>query len=269
MLRQMDRLYRLLGWSEIATVNLHGKSVCVRMFDSRLQAVVDELRGQSRISIAIRTFLNEGDTFLDIGANHGSYSILAASILKGTGRIVAFEPFLKLAECVEKSLTLSSHNCWDVMRIALSDKAGTCQFYFDSTGSGTGSVFGNFSDNAKHSCTVEMTPLDSITEQLRVVGSVLIKLDVEGSEFNVLNGARGLLRRFRPTIILETNPESASAAGHSLSDLVQLLAEEGYTDFIDTRNFAQTLSVGQLDLSRQGDLVAVGGQPAIRCSSQM
>ena len=62
-------------------------------------------------------------------------------------------------------------------------------------------------------------------------GNVFVKLDVEGSEPAFLRGARQMIRRHRPRMLLEINPVSLAAAGSSVADLRGLLIELGYTRF--------------------------------------
>jgi hypothetical protein len=72
---------------------------------------------------------------------------------------------------------------------------------------------------------VEVCALDGY---LRLDRLKLLKIDVEGSELDVLAGAEGLLRSHRPVLFVEASGQAQAAFGHTVDDLIQALASLGY-----------------------------------------
>ncbi|HEX5170352.1 MAG TPA: FkbM family methyltransferase [Cyclobacteriaceae bacterium] len=144
-------------------------------------------------------FLNKGDVFWDIGANVGSYTILASKV--AGARVVAFEPVPMTYEYLKKNIALN--DLLDramAFNIGLSDSKGNLNFtrHLDT-------VNHVVVKDTAGTIQVEVDTCDSILQQTESVPSI-IKLDVEGYELPVLKGADTLLRNHRlQSIIIELN----------------------------------------------------------------
>jgi hypothetical protein len=80
---------------------------------------------------------------------------------------------------------------------------------------------------------IELRPLDSLLASGAIEGRVsLLKLDVEGNEFNALRGAAAILQEHLPTVIAEINPPLLKLSGRSYEDIAGLLGELGYTPHV-------------------------------------
>ena len=257
LLRQLERVSRWARRPRITTVRSSGFEVAVRSFDVRFGQVLDELRGQSRVWRVMSSLLELGGTFLDIGANHGAYSLLAGKAVGPTGRVIAFEASPELACCLRFSLSRNLEADWSVVEGALGDRSEVTEFFFDPIGSGTGSLFRSFVGRRAVATRVSLRTLDTVLASEELRGNIVIKLDVEGAELAVLRGARALLRGRRPAVIVECNPDSAAAAGTSVDAVLNELVQAGYDTFADTRDYPKTCPPDELDVSRQGDFVAL------------
>lgn len=173
--------------------------------------------------------LREGSVFYDVGANAGFFSLLAARLVGSSGCVYSFEPVEENAVDIESQMILNGiHNC-EVHRIALSNKPGILQMH-----TGPNSSMGRIvtSEEAKQSAapllSVDVTTLDSFAPKHRPPD--LIKIDVEGEEANVLDGARSILNLPQaPTLVIELHGETVGRAvaeilrsyGYRLMDLVE------------------------------------------------
>src|SRR5688500_587619 len=90
--RRLAKLTRIFKLADTATVRLDGHCARVDMLDARSMWVFDELLELTPEARTVRALLREGDSFLDVGANHASYSLLAARIVGPGGAVEAFEP---------------------------------------------------------------------------------------------------------------------------------------------------------------------------------
>lgn len=175
--------------------------------------------------------LASGDVFLDIGANVGWFSVLAADRVGPTGRVHAFEPRAETARLLDRSIADNGFSDRVTLHVtALGAEDGESRLL----GSETSTNLGGFrlardADEAfprMTSETVSLTALDSLPIEAPVR---LIKLDVEGAEPQVLEGARRLIARDRPLILSEVfAPGLRHVSSQEPADYAALVAELGY-----------------------------------------
>jgi len=151
----------------------------------------------------LRNKLRPGRTFLDLGANIGYFSAIAAALVGPTGRIHAFEPmpqnFLRLQKNLRPFEWAIPHP-WAVGRTT-----ARVTMHYSDTEAGWASAYED--DNMPLSTTVDMITLDGWLAACPIERIDFIKLDIEGFELEALLGAEVMLRRFRPTIVAETKAD--------------------------------------------------------------
>jgi FkbM family methyltransferase len=169
---------------------------------------------------------------VDVGANHGAFSVAASSLVGEEGQVIAVEPQPNLARLVRQSLRENRNDNFKVFQEVCADNSKDLAFFINDRSSGTASVYAAATGRVgPPSIAVRTRPLDDLLEQCRITGRVLIKLDVEGSEHAVLHGARQFIARHRPSLILEINAHAMAAAGIECDDLVRTLMQCGYESF--------------------------------------
>jgi len=231
-LRGVIGLSRRLGIPDRALIEFPNKKMMVDLRDHRMVLVLDEGAGIDPETKLIQDILRPGDTFFDIGANHGTHAITAAKRVGNGGRVIAFEPQARLANMVAQSADANALPQLTVRQLALSDRAGTAEFFVPNEWSGIGGFYKNFSNlNGSQSTPVETARLDDLMAGEALPGKLVIKLDVEGHELPVLQGAEKLIRRYRPYILVELNPATQNASGHSGHELLTHLMGLGYSRF--------------------------------------
>ncbi|MGH9384222.1 MAG: FkbM family methyltransferase [Vicinamibacterales bacterium] len=133
----------------------------------------------------------------DVGANVGFYTLLAASIA-GTSRVFAFEPLPRNLAYLNQHVQLNRLANVQVIAAAVGNASGIVRFD-DSRGPSMGLV------TPRGQLEVPAVALDELSASGDLPDPDLIKIDVEGSEDDVLAGAASLLSRARPTIFLATH----------------------------------------------------------------
>jgi FkbM family methyltransferase len=232
--RQLVRLRRLAGGDEHFALRIGRHTVFLAAADPRLLQVPNELGADAETGRVLRWLLAEGDTFVDVGANHGSFSIVAAALVGPRGRLYAIEPQPVLARLVDRSLAANAPCRFDVLPVACGDGAGTVRLYVPRDTSGAAGLFPGFSATSAHRVlAVPLRRLDDLLAGAGLPGRVVLKLDVEGNELAVLRGARRLIREARPRVILEMNPHSLESVGTSIERLRGELLELGFTDYVE------------------------------------
>lgn len=189
-----------------------------------------------------KDLIGPGDSFLDLGANHGSFSVIAAHHVGKSGKVVAIEPNAKLAGLVERSLLLSP-SPFEVHRIALGDDDGTATFYLSPEYSGGGTVLPERvkQRHLVREMSVPIKRLDQAIEWRNLPGRVLIKIDVEGFELPLILGAQKVLTTRRPTILMEIH------ANTDRSILAQTLLNFGYTSYRAPSKNSDSFPIASLD----------------------
>jgi FkbM family methyltransferase len=177
-------------------------------------------------------FLKPGDTFIDAGANHGTFSIIAAGLVGAEGLVISIEPQPRLAGLLRKLLAQGASR-FQVHQMACGECSREVEFYIPSATSGSAGLFRDYSARSRHRrIQVALRPLDELIDWRRLTGRTFIKLDVEGSELSCLLGARHLIRAATPTLMLEINPEALRGAATTKATLVATLLDLGYKRFV-------------------------------------
>lgn len=204
-------------------------TVFLDLLDPRFLRIPLELMEAPRV---LRHFLKPGDTFIDAGANHGAFSIVAARLVGTEGLVVSIEPQPRLAGLL-RQLAAQGPSRFQVYQIACGQRSAEIEFYIPSATSGSGGLFRKFSAQSHHrTIQVAMRPLDEVIDWRRLSGRILMKLDVEGSELACLLGAGQLMRATAPSLMLEINPAAMQAAAKPKATLIKMLLDLGYERFV-------------------------------------
>lgn len=169
-------------------------------------------------------FLRKGDLFFDVGANSGSYTILACAAVGARG--VAFEPvpsaYRRLLGNVRINNMTTRVEC---VEKCVGAKTGVVEFTADRDTTNQVLTEGDVSMNT---ITVHQTTLDA--ETTRGIPT-LMKIDVEGYEAEVLAGAENLLQRPElKAAIVEMNPDDAYGSD-SENHVVKIMRSHGFSVF--------------------------------------
>lgn len=161
----------------------------------------------------LQKHLENADTFIDIGANIGFYTCLALSLNKYT---IAFEPLEYNLRCLYRNLMENGWHKTEVFPLALSNRVGIASFYGSNTGASLISGWASSSPLLKR--TIPLSTLDTVLNKRLTGQQLVIKIDVEGSEQSVLEGAKKHLQFTpRPTWIVEINLTEHHPAGLNLN----------------------------------------------------
>lgn len=183
--------------------------------------------------------VQDGDVVLDVGANIGTFSLMAAKLTGETGRVFAFEGNPKTARIIERNARLNNLSNIYVTASAVGDKNGTVSF---SVGAGDDV---DHVTNSGSGISVPILRLDDFVP-LRTVGKIrIINIDVEGHELFVLQGGEQTILKSEQ-VIFEAYGANCHRSGYDLSDLF---------DWFLIRGFRLTdLKGGPLNLSIAGRL---------------
>ena len=204
----------------------------------------------------IRRHLRPGMTFIDVGANKGDFTLLAARLTGSSGRVISIEPEPENHSMLQRSIALNDYPHIKVLQLALSDGDGTTTLQIGST-SGAHTLSPEF--HGIRAVEVPTRTLDGIVAEEELGSVDMIKIDVQGFELAVLRGAAQTLRA-NPRIILLLDLPRQSEKRHAIGEY---LAQFGFTYFPESdedtpmRNLpAQAFEVAAMRLqtrSNRGD----------------
>jgi len=135
--------------------------------------------------------LKEGMIVVDVGANIGVYTVLAAEKVGKNGKVIAIEPEPKNYQQLLKNIKLNNFQNVTPINIALADHNGIEKLYI-SYCAGLHSLIA--SENTISSIKVSLKTVDKLLEELNLKKIDIIKIDTEGSELPVLRGAEKTLK---------------------------------------------------------------------------
>ncbi|MFQ6134866.1 MAG: FkbM family methyltransferase [Nitrososphaerales archaeon] len=137
-----------------------------------------------------------GWTVLDVGAHIGYYTVKSSKMVGEGGRVVSIEPYRENYELLLKNLELNSCSNVQVIKKALTNYNGSTKLYF-GTDSGHNTLLEESVFATEEWEKVDAVTLDSLLNELGIESIDLAKIDVEGNELNLLEGARGVLTEGR------------------------------------------------------------------------
>ncbi len=160
---------------------------------------------------ALRRHVAPGAVVYDIGANLGFFSLLAARLAGPSGRVEAFEPLPAAAAGLRRHLELNHAHTVRVHEVAVGARSGRAQLLaVDETS------WSHLADRGWHERTQEVLDVDVVTVDALVGGDLpppdVVKIDVEGSELDVLEGMAETLRARSPVIVCELHETNAEFA---------------------------------------------------------
>ncbi len=185
---------------------------------------------EQQLTDQIKSLLHPGQKFLDLGANEGFFTVMASRLVGFKGEVVAVEPQSRLTPIIQKNLTLNGcFNC-RVVQCAVGGKDGEIALNLaPTTNTGSTSIY----QVARYKLateTVRCSSLETLITQLDGGGFDLVKVDLEGAEYEVLMAAEGVLRAGKlKRIALELHPKILEKQGLDPGKLHQHLLSCGYT----------------------------------------
>jgi FkbM family methyltransferase len=203
-------------------------------FTCKLSSSTGRMLTQGGIEETERNFvkqtLRSGDTFFDIGANYGLFTLMAAKKVGPTGRVFAFEPSIREAEVLERNVVQNNLSNVTIVRSALSDKAGSEKFAVARDGGLNSLAKTEHPEQIIQSWhTVSVTTLDEFVSKNSIPKIDVMKIDVEGAELKVLIGGRTVFGvPNAPTVLCEFCDMTAAGFQSSGRALYQAFAEYGY-----------------------------------------
>ncbi|MFC8829364.1 FkbM family methyltransferase [Streptomyces sp. NPDC057137] len=184
--------------------------------------------------------LGPGDTFIDVGANIGYYSVLAAQLVGNGGRVVAIEASPAFHQKLQQEVRLNNWGNVRAVNGAVSDERKMLTFVLASSANMGANSIVPYEGPAESSFEIEALPLPEILTPDEVASARIIKIDVEGAEGPVVRGLAPMLDKLRPDaeITVEVTPDRMAQLGDSVEELLTTMLEHGFHVYRLANNYA-------------------------------
>jgi FkbM family methyltransferase len=161
------------------------------------------------VQLALQRLLQAGDVFYDVGANAGFFTILAGRLVGSGGKVFAFEPLSENVDTLRDQIELNGLPWCEVVPVAVSARSGAQTLAYEQ---GNNAMAHLGARGAKDDCEIQV---QTVTLDGFVAGHPfpsLIKVDVEGAEAEVLEGAASVIRAGADVILELHEPKTAMEA---------------------------------------------------------
>ncbi len=209
-----------------------GQIFRIRNIDKVGRKIFDNTSFEKRIICVMLSRIREGMTVVDVGANIGYYSLLMSQKVGFSGKVVSFEPNSSIFKEFEHNLKINKITNVIAERVAISSETGYQTLLIPCDGM---EAHASFNQNETFTTSrVEMVRTEKLDDALGRFGIEhvdLIKIDVEGAEKSVFEGASKMLsaEKGRPAIIFECSEMLCEAFGHRVYDVLNFLRGFGYS----------------------------------------
>ena len=191
-----------------------------------------------------RSVLKPGGIAVDVGANIGWHTLLMASLVGPEGRVLAAEVNPSVRERLQANVQLNQFSQIVILPYAIANTKGTLPFWApsaDDPNSGNGFVERD-AQIREGLIEVEARPLDELISDAGLEQVNLLKVDVEGFEWPVFEGAESTIVDFRPHVVFEYDSAYAARGGGSVALLAKFFQRHRYRLFTVGRSWSEPLS---------------------------
>ena len=209
-------------------IEIHGATVVLNPTDPVVSGALHFGVYEKAETRFFQSACRDGMTFLDVGANLGYYTALAARAVGPNGRVLAVEPDPDSFGYLEQTIAANAVGNVKAFPVAASDAHAILPLYISTDNRGDNRLYA--SDEERPQVEVEARPLDALLRENKIETVDLIKIDVQGYEPKVIAGLREtIIASPNLTLLTEFWPQGIDEAGEDANEFLQTLRELGLT----------------------------------------
>jgi FkbM family methyltransferase len=233
-------VYRMAGKKPRA-----GSAIVIENFDHDIAMKIDPSRSMGaaiywtgyhefREFLFLHRYLKKDMVFVDIGANQGEYALFAAKRLT-EGNVLAFEPLPSIRKVLAGNIAMNGFRNIQVFDFGLSDQEGSLQIHeIDDAHEGLATFY-----------PANRKSKTSFSVNLRTLDAVFPSTGLRRLELKALQGSIGTLEAYRPSVLIEINEVTYTAAGYTIQDVQAFFRERRYEAY-EIRKRGQLVKCGRL-----------------------
>ena len=209
-------------------IEIHGATIVLNPTDPVVSGALHFDVYEKAETRFFQSACRDGMTFLDVGANLGYYTALAARAVGPNGRVLAVEPDPDSFGYLEQTIAANAVGNVQAFPVAASDAPATLPLYISTDNRGDNRLYASGEDRPQVEVTAR--PLDALLRENKIDTVDLIKIDVQGYEPKVIAGLRETITASpNLTLLTEFWPQGIDEAGEDANEFLQTLRELGLT----------------------------------------
>lgn len=199
-------------------------------------------------------FLSEscksGAVIIDIGAHIGLFSVIASQVTGKTGKVYAFEPAPSTYALLQKTIVINhEEQIIESFQKAVGKENGKITFFIsDDQADNSNSLVNYKEDRSLHGIDVAVTSIDNFVKEKNISKLDFIKIDVEGAEYDTLQGAVNTLKNLKPVCIVAIHPEPIAAKGDRLEDIYDFIVGCNYNIMLNKKEFNKSAMLSNTEM---------------------
>lgn len=193
------------------------------------RAIYDGKTYEPEVTRAFVDLVKPGMVFVDVGAQFGYYTLMAAKRVGRNGKVVAFEPKKWVRHILSANIHINFYDNVEIFPYALFSESGRLPII------DYGSMI--ITDRCqlqtqKELEEVEVVAFDSIIDSIKLTRINIVKIDIEGAELGCLEGMAKSISQWEPVLFIEVHPSKLPNFGHTCNDLFQFIKDINYNFYV-------------------------------------
>lgn len=177
----------------------------------------------------LERFLTPGSIFVDLGANEGYFSVIAARLCGSSGRVISIEPQNRLIPVIQENLRLNASENVTLINAAIGERPGSAEITLMPSTNNGGSGFGRRTNFRLATQEITMMTLEQVLDAQGLSQVHLLKVDIEGYEYEALLGSQHVFEQHRvKRLALELHPTILVGRGKDGHEIEVMLERCGY-----------------------------------------
>jgi FkbM family methyltransferase len=247
-----------IRWSvdDLVEVDVGGIRMALDRADASVSVQIMDGEYEPHVMSTLDRLLGDGDVFVDVGANVGFHTFRASARVGGAGRVVAVEANPENARLIAHTIESNSIGNVELVPVALAGGRGYVSF-----GTHVGSNGGFLPDGADTTGSGRGTIVPTMAlDDLDLDSVSVVKIDVEGAEAIVIDGALATIERHRPTFVMEFSQEMTTrVSARSPRQHLSRFVDWGYSIAVIDRTTGSPQPASSVDqlLGEWGDFLRI------------
>ncbi len=181
----------------------------------------------------IERFVQPNFVLIDVGAQIGYLTLVMATSANRSARVISFEPQSSNVERFQENMRLNNVTNVELITAAVSSASGTIRLYLSTdNNAGTHSTISSDPNVGADFEEVPATTLDETVDAMGLSAVDLVKVDVEGAELEVIEGAINTIASLKPTFIIELSEAIQQSRGYSTVQFKSMMSANGYASYL-------------------------------------
>jgi FkbM family methyltransferase len=251
---------------QVTTRTTFGARMLLRLPDSIQTPLFLTGRWEPVLTDLIVNALSPGDVFIDVGANAGYYTLLAATAVRDAGRVYAFEASPGLYQLLSENVAANHFSNVQLSCVAVGDAPGACTIFAPrSSNAGHGTIVPAVAEREGHraEAVVRCDVLSALMPLHDLLRARVVKIDIEGAERMAVEGIVAHLPQFSVETewLIELSPEFCPGGQADVERIFSVFIAAGYRAFLVKNDYSIEFLYGE---QSDSSLVCLHAAPSDR-----